>query len=281
MSNAVYDKITDQLIAALEQGTPPWRKPWNGSVSLPRNAVSNRAYTGVNVITLWTTSYSDPRWLTFNQANQLNGTVRKGEKSTPITFYKPLDLKADQDDEETTRIPLFRYYHVFNVEQCDNLVLPPLPEHKTVDPITEAESIVAGMPNPPSIDHDGGNRAFYRPSNDSVHLPARNTFETPGEYYSTAFHELTHSTGHKSRLDRHDLEAGVSHFGSANYSKEELIAEFGSAFLCAHAGIDNTLDNSAAYIAGWLKALKGNNKLAITAASAAQKAADYVLGTES
>ncbi len=172
----------------------------------------------------------------------------------------------------------FRYYHVFNVEQCEGLVLPALPQHNTINPIAEAKAIVAGMPKPPSIDHDGGNRAYYRPSNDSVHLPARNTFETSGEYYSTTFHELSHSTGHQSRLDRHDLEAGVSHSGSENYSKEELIAEFGSAFLCAHSGINNTLDNSASYIAGWLKALKGDNKLAITAASAAQRASDYILG---
>ena len=134
------------------------------------------------------------------------------------------------------------------------------------------------MPNPPKIDHDGGDRAYYRPSNDTVHLPAMATFHSAEEYYSTKFHELAHSTGHESRLNRHGLETGIAPFGNAVYSKEELVAEFGAAFLCAKAGIDNTIDNSAAYIAGWCKAVRNDNRLVITAASQGQRASDYIVG---
>jgi antirestriction protein ArdC len=152
----------------------------------------------------------------------------------------------------------------------------PAIETRTVDPIAEAEAIVANMPNPPRIGFDGGARAFYRPQLDSIHLPARNSFESAGEYYSTLFHELTHSTGHRTRLDRPTLTEVVP-FGSETYSKEELVAEFGASFLCAHVGIENTINNSAAYINGWLKKLKSDPKLAIIAASQGQKAADYIL----
>ncbi len=134
------------------------------------------------------------------------------------------------------------------------------------------------MANPPRIAHDGGDRAFYQPSTDSVHMPAVHSFEGAEEYHSTLFHELSHSTGHESRLNRHGMETGIAAFGSAVYSKEELAAEFGAAFLCAHAGIQGTLDNSAAYIAGWAKALKADSRLVVTAASQGQKAADYILG---
>ena len=139
-------------------------------------------------------------------------------------------------------------------------------------------AIVEGMPNPPTIDHDGGDRAFYQPSTDSIHMPAVSSFEGAEEYHSTLFHELSHSTGHESRLNRHGMETGIAAFGSAVYSKEELAAEFGSAFLCARAGIQSTLDNSAAYIDGWRKALNADNRLVITAASQGQKASDYILG---
>ena len=124
MSNAVYEKITNQIIAAIEAGSPPWRKPWDSTLTLPRNAISNKSYTGVNVLTLWTTDYEDSRWLTFNQARDLNGTVKRGEKSTVISFYKTLERKADPDDEEVKRYGLLKYYHLFNVSKCEGLLLP-------------------------------------------------------------------------------------------------------------------------------------------------------------
>ncbi len=274
MSNYVYDTVTNKILVALESGTVPWHKPW--SAGIPRNATTNRPYHGINTILLGMSQYPDQRWLTFKQAGQLGGHVRKGEHGSLITFWKPLKVE-DQDGEPKT-IPLLKVYNVFNVDQCEALNLEPLADTNKVEPIAAATAIVDAMPNPPSIDHDGGDTAYYRPSNDSVHLPAMETFHSAGEYYSTTFHELAHSTGHESRLNRHGLETGIAPFGSAVYSKEELAAEFGASFLCTLSGIDNTLDNSAAYINGWSKALRADNRLVIAAASQGQKAADYIIG---
>lgn len=274
MSNAVYQIITDRILESLQQGAPPWRKPWN-SLGAPENAVSHRKYTGINSILLAMSPYSDPRWLTMHQCNQLNGRVTKGEKSTIVIFWK-MQGRKDPDTDEQKQVPLLRFYRVFNAEQCTGLVLPPLPERPTINPVDEAEAIVAGMPNPPRIEF-GGSQPAYSPQLDRVLIPPIDNFESADEYYSTVFHELGHSTGHKSRLARHDLEAGVIHSGNANYSKEELVAEFTSAFLQALSGIENALDNSAAYISGWLKALRNDPKLAITAASAGQAAANYIM----
>jgi len=145
-------------------------------------------------------------------------------------------------------------------------------------PIEAADAIVASMPNRPPVTHDGGDKAYYIPRKDSVHLPPKEAFSGAGEYYATVLHELGHATGHESRLNRHGLETGIAPFGSPTYSREELAAEFASAFLCAEAGIENTIANSAAYIAGWAKAIKKDRRLVVQAASQGQKAADYILG---
>lgn len=267
----VYEIVTDKILESLDRGTVPWRKPW--SAGIPRNAASNRPYSGVNSILLGMSPYRDQRWLTYKQAAQLGGNVRKGERSSLITFWKQLKVADGKTEESTKTIPMLRYFNVFNVDQCDGLNLEPL-QANDVEPIAAAQSIVDGMPSPPSISRDGGDRAYYVPSADSIHMPAVNNFNGAGEYHSTLFHELAHSTGHATRLDRESLETPAP-FGSPIYSKEELVAEFGAAFLCAQAGIDNTLDNSASYIAGWSKALRADKRLVITAASQGQKAADY------
>lgn len=172
---------------------------------------------------------------------------------------------------------ILKYFNAFNVEQCEGIPVLANPDVKAFDAIEAAEAIIAGMPSAPSIAHDGGDRAYYRPATDEIHLPPRHSFSDAGEYYSTAFHELGHSTGHSSRLDRHDLETGIAPFGSPTYSREELAAEFTSAFLCNESGITNTIENSAAYIQGWAKKIRSDKRLVVIAASQGQKAADYVL----
>ena len=176
---------------------------------------------------------------------------------------------------------ILKYFSVFNVSQVDGLALEPIVTEEpgeAPDPIAAAEAIIAAAPNPPSVDHNGGNQAYYIPAKDEVHLPPKESFGDAGEYYATVFHELGHATGHKSRLNRHGLETGIAPFGSKIYSKEELAAEFASAFLCNTAGIENTIDNSAAYIQGWARVLRKDKKLVVQAASQGQKAANYILG---
>ena len=276
----VYSVVTDAILEAMERdGLPPWRKAWNGAnAGIPTNAVSKKAYRGINILLLMGHDYTDNRWVSFKQAQELGGSVRKGEKSTIITFWKITKEERENDSGEmvTKTFPLLRYYRVFNVEQCDGLKLKAVTvvEH---DPIPEAEAVVAGMPNPPSIDHKGGDKAFYSPTMDSISLPAKCSFGKVEEYYSTKFHEMGHSTGHKSRNNRKGV-CQISHFGDDNYSQEELVAEFCAAFLCAETGIiPATLENSAAYIKSWKSVLKADKKMVVFAASQGQKAADYIL----
>jgi antirestriction protein ArdC len=276
MSNKVYEIVNAKILEALEQGNVPWKKPWVAGI--PRNAFSNRQYTGINSILLNLAPYSDPRWATMKQINQHGGKVRKGERSSLVVFWKMQDVTREADDGEVTekQIPLLRYYLCWNVEQCDGLTLPAL-ETRQVDVIAEAEAIIANMPNPPSISYDGGDRAYYIPAKDQIHLPRPESFTSNEERYATTMHELSHSTGHESRLNRKTLTE-TTHFGSEVYSREELAAEHGAAYLMAHAGIETTIQNSAAYIQGWLRALKNDPKMVVIAASQGQKAAEYIIG---
>lgn len=278
-NNNVYQIITDKLIAKLEEGVAPWRKPWKaGEAGAPKNLKSGKAYRGINVFLLTIQGFESPYWLTFKQAKALKGSVRKGEKGTQVIFWRWVEKTKTVDGvDKKESFPILRYYTVFNVAQCDGIVDPsknedvePAPEF---NPIASAELVVEGMPNRPSISH-GGSRACYSPSLDAVKMPEREAFDAPAEYYSTLFHELAHSTGHESRVGR---VFGVG-FGSEDYSKEELVAEMTAAMISGHCGIEEaTLDNSAAYLASWIKTLKGDPKLAVCAAAQAQKAADYIL----
>lgn len=270
-----YDRITERIIGLLEQGTVPWHKPWKATTGLPRNLITKKPYRGVNVFLLMSMSYESPFWLTYHQATELGGSVRKGEKSCPVVFWKRLKIQ-DEESEEERRIPLLRIYHVFNASQCEGLkAVPPAEVIPTV--ATKPVEIVADMPNPPVIKH-GMSQAFYSPSEDMVAMPERTRFESESRYFATLFHELVHSTGHKSRLHRSTLIESTG-FGSDPYSKEELIAELGSAFLCGHAEIvDRTIDQSAAYLKGWLEKLRDDRTLIVQAAAQAQKAADFILG---
>lgn len=284
MSFDLYATVTDQIVAMLEAGVVPWRSPILGQSKAghPKNLNTDKPYRGVNVFLLAFTSYAkgfeSSYWLTFNQAKERGGSVRKGEKSTLVVFWKQYET-TDRKTGKPATVPVMRYYNVFNLEQCDGI---PVPDAVTFQPtaftpIEVAEQIASGYANGPSLEHTG-QKAFYRPSTDAVTMPEPTRFSTTEEYYSTLFHELSHSTGHASRLDR-KLETASMAFGTADYGREELVAEMSAAFLCGHAGITPaTIDNQASYLAGWLKALKGDKRLVMSAAGAAQRSADCIMG---
>lgn len=280
----IYQDVTDKIISLLEQGTMPWRKPWSSaSGGAPKNLVSNKAYSGINWFMLGCQGYEAPYWLTFKQAKERGGHVRKGEKGSIAIFWKAWQKEGQDKDgnDATFTFPVLRHYTVFNVEQCENVDYPkePIPEWPENERINRAENIQLCMPRRPHVVCRGG-QACYNHADDTVMVPQITRFEKTEEYYSALFHELAHSTGHESRLARDGI-TNTHFFGDELYSKEELIAEMTSAFLCAHCGIDAaTIENSAAYIQGWIKALKGDKKLAINAAAAAQKAANYILNVQ-
>jgi antirestriction protein ArdC len=272
----LYQAVTDKIIASLEQGVAPWVRPWSASPNGGQayNALSGKAYRGINVALLFAPGRPSG-WMTFKQAKDLGANVRKGEHGSMIVFYKPFavtdrNATPDADGNRAERmIPLLRMFHVFNVDQIDNLPekYQPKAEDCTRPEPTVAESMLALA----DVRH-GGNRAFYMPSVDAIQLPQPAQFRTVGEYRATALHELTHWTGHASRCAR---EYG-KRFGDTAYAREELVAEMGAAFLCANAGVDGQLQH-AEYLASWLDVLKADKRAIVTAAGAAQKAADYVL----
>lgn len=283
--NKVYEIVTDKVIAALESGTVPWVKPWDPTIGAPRSMNGNRPYRGVNIFLLGLTAsahgYSSPYWGTYKHIGDLGGQVRKGEKSTLVTFFKRVTRKDENGEPQS--FFMLRYFSVFNAEQADDL-----PERfysapvggGDHSPIAEAEAIVAAYPAPPTIEH-GDSAAYYRPASDLIRMPDPEAFVSTESYYSTLFHEMIHSTGHSKRLNRDTLNQAVT-FGTPSYSKEELVAEMGAAMLCGVAGIDNEagVNQSAAYIRSWLSVLKGDPKMVVQAAGKAQRAADHILGVE-
>jgi antirestriction protein ArdC len=286
MKMDIYAIVTEKIINLLESGVVPWHRPWT-STGLPRNLVSKKPYRGVNFFLLSASKYVSPFWLTIRQANELGGRVHKGEESTVVVFWKVDDAKQrteDLDNEETDgktrRRFLLRYYRVFNLEQCElpQTVLDKLPktEAHEHDPIETAERIIADMPNRPEIQYTGS-KALYSSLTDRITLPPRELFTSAEEFYATALHETVHSSGSEKRLAREGI-CDAAPFGSPVYSKEELVAEFGAAYLCAEGRISNeVIQNQASYVAGWLKKLRDDRKLLIHAAAQAQRAADYIL----
>jgi antirestriction protein ArdC len=277
--SSVYSIVTEQILKQLEAGVAPWRKPWR--TEAPCNLVSGKEYRGINPFLLASQGYGSRYWLTFNQANKLGGHIRKGEKSSIVTFWHIGEEKMIRDTDRNTRKEkpfLLRYYRVFNIEQTEGIAdkLGLGNSSPLVPSIEKCEAIVKQMPNRPGMQQDS--RAWYRPSTDTVGMPSKSLFNSSEEYYSTLFHELTHSTGHASRVGREGIE-DIAAFGSESYSKEELIAEMGAAMLCGVTGISPaTIPNSAAYLQGWINRLRGDSKLVVSAASQAQKAADYIQG---
>jgi antirestriction protein ArdC len=277
----LYTEVSERIIAELERGAAPWVKPWSATAgqNMPQNAVSNRPYSGCNVILLWLArdrGWPTPRFLTFKQAVEAGGNVRKGEHGTKVYFVKQLQIKDDEAEEADTRlVPMLREYTVFNIDQCENL----------------PDSVKAGkamrIRNPDTRDaladeflrstgadiRESQGEAYYAPSRDFISVPAFAVFKGADHFYNVAFHELTHWTGHKSRLDR-DFK---TRFGSRKYAAEELVAELGAAFLCAEFGFDGDVRN-AGYIATWIDLLKSDKRAFFTACNRASKAADYLRG---
>jgi antirestriction protein ArdC len=278
----VEEVITARIIEKLEAGTVPWHRPWSGA-DMPKNLISKKEYRGINVFILSAMGFGSPYWVSFKQAQELGGNVRKGEKGCPVVFWKWLEsMETDENgNQRKATHPILRYYTVFNVLQIDGIDDTKIPalaqKYNEREKIESCENVVANMPKRPEIIFDYAG-AFFRPTTDTVNMPKIETFDSSEEYYSTLFHELTHSTGHETRLNRRGSDV-PRHFGDSDYSKEELVAEMGAAFLCGHCQIENkTIDNSAAYIANWLRKFKDDAKMVIMAGGAAQKAVDFILG---
>ena len=282
MSKSVYEMVTDRIIDQLENGVIPWEKPWTGVRSGAFNRVSKKSYSLLNQMIL----KHDGEYATFKQWSDLGGHVRKGEKSEIVCFWKIYEKEEinDNGEKEIKKIPLLRYYNVFHISQVEGV--EPLPKEKLnndIEPIEAADKIIIDYVTREHIDFQEmkSNKAFYSPASDKVVVPLKEQYQNINEYYSTTFHELTHSTGHKTRLDR--LENGVvAAFGSETYSKEELVAEMGSANILNILGIETqqTFKNSAAYIQNWLQVLKNDNKFIVSAASEAEKAVNFILGID-
>jgi antirestriction protein ArdC len=286
MSKDIYQRVTDSIVAELEKGVRPWLKPWNaehaaGRITRPLRA-NGIPYRGINVLMLWASArergYAAPLWLTYKQAQELGGQVRKGEKGSLVVFANTI-TRTEQDEatgEDLERhIPFMKGYTVFNAEQVEGL-----PAHfyamqqETLDPVARidrAETFFAAI----GADiREGGNRAFYSVTEDRVQMPPFAAFRDAEGYYVTLAHELTHWTKHPKRLDR---DFGRKRFGDEGYAMEELVAELGAAFLCADLALNpEPRAEHAAYIASWLKALKEDKRAIFSGAAHAQHAADFL-----
>ena len=275
MGDTVYKIVTDQILDKLENGDIPWHKPWVSES--PKNLISKKEYRGINTFLLSLQKYNSPYWVSYKQAQELGGNVKKGQKSTLVVFWKQVKIK-DKENEESKTIPLLRYYRIFNVSQCEGFEnkIPAIDVNPNFQSIPKCENTVSNMQKKPDI-RNQDQRAYYSPLDDFVNMPNKESFGKEEFYYSTLFHELGHSTGHKTRLNRKGLNT-MAAFGSTDYSKEELIAEMTAAFLCGQHRIEqSTIDNSTAYIKSWLKVLKNDVKMVVVAAAQAQKASDYIL----
>lgn len=283
--DTVYEMVNERVIAMLEAGTVPWRKTWTAGTA-PRN-IEGREYRGINVFLLAMSGYTSPFWMTYKQAQARGGSVRKGEKSTLVVFWKITKIEeknAKTGKVEKKTIPMLRYFRVFNLEQTEGVKLPKaVADYQAaaeagapVAARVEAETIMSGYlgaENAPTF-RERGHQPVYYPGTDLVEVPARGTFESMDEFYGTVFHELGHSTGHASRLDRFK---GDSTFGSHDYGREELVAEMTAAYLSAEAGIESTATNHAAYLQGWIANIRQDVRAVVVAAGAAQRAADLIL----
>ncbi len=274
----IYEAVTERIINELEKGIIPWQRPWFGSPSGAISGATGKPYSMVNQMLLM----KPGKWYTFNQAKELGAKVRKGEKSSMVVFWKQLPIEEEKENGEKVKkmVPFLKYFNVFHETQIDGLPEgEELPSIAHIDPIEEAEEIVTGYITRSGVKlnrDEISNEAFYRPATDSITVPSIEQYTSAAKYYSTLFHEMVHSTGHKSRLDR---LASTAHFGNEEYSKEELVAEIGAAALVNRAGIEtaSSFKNSAAYVQSWLKALRNDKRLLVSASGKAEKAVSLIL----
>lgn len=270
----IYQEITSRIIEQMEQGIIPWRKPWIAS-GCAVSHITGKPYSLLNQMLLGRPG----EYVTFKQCQQEGGKVRKGEKSSMVVFWKWIE-QEDAETGEKKSIPFLRYYSVFHIAQCEGLTAK-YTQNAPANPATAdeaADKVIVDYCSREGVKliHEEGNRAFYHPATDSITVPHMRQFSAIAEYYSTVFHEMTHSTGHKSRLDRLDH---VAAFGSEDYSKEELIAEIGAAVLVNHTGLEtsDSFRNNAAYIQSWLQVLRNDKRFIVTAAGKAEKAVNLIL----
>lgn len=271
----IYSEITNRIMQEMEAGVIPWQKPWIASGSAVSH-ITGKPYSLLNQMLLGRPG----EYLTFRQCQQEGGRVRKGEKASMVVFWKWIE-QEDEETGENREIPFLRYYNVFHINQCEGLNARHVQElPNTVSADQTAETIITGYIQRSGVrlQHEEGDRAFYRPSIDSITLPLMTQFRETAEYYGTVFHEMVHSTGHKSRLDRLEKTA---FFGSEAYSKEELVAEIGAAALVNHAGLETSCSfrNNAAYVQNWLQVLRNDKRFIVSAAGRAEKAVNMILGT--
>jgi len=275
MAIDLYAEITNRIISEMEKGEIPWRKPWMAAGKAISHA-NGRAYSLLNQMLLG----KPGEYLTFKQVQDANGKIKKGEKAHMVVFWKWLEKKEKKDGEETVkRIPYLRYYNVFHIDQTEG-VKPRYakPNSTPANPDEAADRIIKEYVTREKLclEYREGDAAYYHPATDRIILPLIQQFKETAEFYGTAFHEMVHSTGHKSRLNRLEIPAN---FGKEEYSKEELVAEIGSAALVNHVGLETekSFKNNAAYIQSWLKALKNDKRFIVSAAGKAEKAVDYIL----
>jgi len=272
----VYALVTNRIIELLEKGVIPWQQPWTDG-GHPKNLISDKNYRGINVWLLNSLHFQRNVFLTFKQAKDLGANIKKGEKSCPVVFWKWIE-KENKETKEMERIPLLRYYNVFNIDQCEGIPKEKIPQitERENDPLETCEKIISEMPKRPDIRHVE-HRAYYNRAQDFINLPKTETFKNSEGYYGTLFHELVHSTGHNERLNRRELleSRGMT---TNEYAIEELTAEMGASYLKSYAGIPiDQLENNASYIKYWLERLKNDKRYIVHASAQAQKATDFIL----
>lgn len=279
----IYAQVTEQIIADLEAGTVPWEQPWSGGFSLPRNGSTQNFYSGINILILWMrqkkAGFVSSQWMTFNQAKALGGSVKKGEKATRILFYSPLKIeeKNGTGELEEKTIPMLKVHSVFNLTQIEGLeslieIERGVTKKSEPEICEEAEKILQA--SGAELSFDGGALAFYNVKTDSIHMPDKAMFKDQLGFYSTLLHELTHWTGAATRLNR-ELQTK----GTAHYAAEELVAELGSSFLCAHVGLKYTAQH-ASYIESWLKVLREDKTAIFKAAAQARIATEFLVNAQ-